>query len=73
MCCFAVSQLLILGKSIISKTNKGSNDEAADEDLVQIDWPEDSLEKAKFIRTKAQSMTEKVDAVSHSFITGVLI
>lgn len=71
MCCFAVSQLLILGKSIISKTNKGSNDEAADEDLVQIDWPEDSLEKAKFIRTKAQSMTEKVDAVSHSFITGI--
>lgn len=73
MCCFAVSQLLILGKSIISKTSKVSNDEAADEDLVQIDWPEDSLEKAKIIRTKAQSMTEKVDAVSHSFITGMLI
>lgn len=71
MCCFAVSQLLILGKSIISNTNK-IQDEDADTDILNIDWPEDSVEKAKIIRTKAQSMTGYVEAVSSSFITGWL-
>ncbi|XP_062177837.1 uncharacterized protein LOC133882647 [Alnus glutinosa] len=67
MCCFAVSQLLMLGKSIISNANK-VQDEDADEN---IDWPEDSIEKAKIIRAKAQSMTGYVEAVSNSFITGI--
>jgi hypothetical protein len=71
MCCFAVSQLLMLGKSIISNANK-VQDEDADEDIVNIEWPEDSVEKAKIIRTKAQSMTGYVEAVSNSFITGWL-
>lgn len=71
MCCFAVSQLLMLGKSIISDANK-AQDENADEHTVNIDWPEDSVEKAKIIRTKAQSMTGYVEAVSNSFITGGL-
>ena len=39
-------------------------------DMLNIDWPEDSVEKAKIIRTKAQSMTGYVEAVSNSFITG---
>ncbi|XP_059451042.1 uncharacterized protein LOC132181827 [Corylus avellana] len=70
MCCFAVSQLLMLGKSIISNANK-VQDEDADENVVNIDWPEDSIEKAKIIRAKAQSMTGYVEAVSNSFITGI--
>ncbi|KAI9181380.1 hypothetical protein LWI28_014503 [Acer negundo] len=72
MCCFAVSQLLMLGKSIIVITNKVQDeDEDADSDMLNIDWPEDSVEKAKIIRTKAQSMTGYVEAVSNSFITGI--
>ena len=71
MCCFAVSQLLMLGKSILSNASK-VQDEVADEDIAKIDWPEDSVEKAKIIRTKAQSMTGYVEAVSNSFITGWL-
>ncbi|GAB4853951.1 hypothetical protein Ancab_018160 [Ancistrocladus abbreviatus] len=70
VCCFAVSQLLMLGKSILSNANK-TQEEAAAEDLVNIEWPEDSLEKAKIIRIKAQSMTGSVEAVSNSFITGI--
>ena len=69
MCCFAVSQLLLLGKSIISNANKVEDDE----DTMNIDWPEDSVEKAKIIRTKAQSMTANVEAVSNSFITGMIL
>lgn len=71
MCCFAVSQLLLLGKSIISNANKVEED--ADEDMMNIEWPEDSVEKAKIIRTKAQSMTGNVEAVSNSFITGMIL
>ncbi|KAL3722453.1 hypothetical protein ACJRO7_034772 [Eucalyptus globulus] len=69
MCCFAVTQLLVLGKSVISSTNKDKNDD--DMDVVNIEWPEDSLEKAKIIRIKAQSMTVYVEAISRSFITGI--
>nr|POF20944.1 hypothetical protein CFP56_57981 [Quercus suber] len=68
MCCFAVSQLLMLGKSIISNASKVP-DEDGDEDSADIDWPDDSFEKAKIIRTKVQSMTGFVEAVSNSFIT----
>lgn len=68
MCCSAVSQLLMLGKSIISGANKDQED--ADADMLNIDWPEDSVEKAKIIRSKAQLMTGYVEAVSNSFITG---
>ena len=71
MCCFAVSQLLMLGKSILSNAGK-VQDKDADEDIANIDWPEDSVEKAKIIRSKAQSMTGYVEAVSNSFITGWL-
>lgn len=71
MCCFAVSQLLLLGKSIISNANKVEED--GDEDMMNIEWPEDSVEKAKIIRTKAQLMTGKVEAVSNSFITGTIL
>uniref|UniRef100_A0A5B6YY55 DUF7798 domain-containing protein n=1 Tax=Davidia involucrata TaxID=16924 RepID=A0A5B6YY55_DAVIN len=70
MCCFAVSQLLVLGKAIISNANK-VQDENVDEDILNIDWPEDSVEKAKVIRTKAQSMIGNMEAVSNSFITGI--
>ncbi|PON56991.1 BAT2 domain protein [Parasponia andersonii] len=72
MCCSAVSQLLMLGKSIISGANKVQEGaDADDDDLLNIDWPEDSVEKAKIIRSKAQSMTVYLEAVSNSFITGI--
>ncbi|KAL3515240.1 hypothetical protein ACH5RR_022142 [Cinchona calisaya] len=70
MCCFAVTQLLMLGKSIISNANK-VEDADIDEEMVKISWPEDSVEKAKIIRSKAQSMTGNVEAISNSFITGI--
>ncbi|KAI3441356.1 uncharacterized protein J3R85_002635, partial [Psidium guajava] len=69
MCCSAVTQLLMLGKSIISSPNRDKNDD--DMDVVNIEWPEDSLEKAKIIRIKAQSMTVYVEATPRSFITGI--
>lgn len=69
MCSSAVSQLLMLGKSIISIANK-MQEEDVDGDILNIDWPEDSVEKAKVIRTKAQSMAGYVEAVCNSFITG---
>ncbi|BBH09502.1 hypothetical protein Prudu_022014 [Prunus dulcis] len=70
MCCSAVSQLLMLGKSIISSANN-TQVEDVDADVENIDWPEDSVEKAKIIRSKAQAMTGYVEAVSSSFITGI--
>lgn len=57
---------------MISNANK-IQDQEIDEDTVKIDWPEDSVEKAKIIRTKVQSMTLNVEAVSNSFITGMLV
>lgn len=72
ICCSAVSQLLMLAKSVISNANK-AQDEDVDEDMLHMDWPEDSIEKAKIIRTRAQSMTGNVEAVCNSFITGTFI
>lgn len=57
---------------MISNANK-IQDQEIDEDTLKIDWPEDSVEKAKIIRTKVQSMTLNVEAVSNSFITGMLV
>ncbi|KAJ6671291.1 BAT2 DOMAIN PROTEIN [Salix viminalis] len=70
MCCSAMSQLLMLGKSVIFNCNKAQQEET-DGDIVDIDWPEDSVEKAKMMRTKARAMTGYVEAVSNSFITGI--
>ncbi|EEF43364.1 conserved hypothetical protein [Ricinus communis] len=70
MCSSAVSQLLMLGKSVISNVNK-IQEEDVDAEVMNIDWPEDSVEKAKVIRTKAQSMAGYLEAVSNSFITGI--
>ncbi|XP_004290380.1 PREDICTED: uncharacterized protein LOC101298669 [Fragaria vesca subsp. vesca] len=70
LCCSAVSQLLMLGKAVISNANKAQAEDM-DADLGIIDWPEDSVEKAKIIRSKAQAMTGYVEAVSSSFITGI--
>lgn len=70
MCYFAVSHLLMLGKSIITNANKVEDDEEEEEDVVKIQWPEDSVEKAEIIRLKALSITGYVDALSKSFITG---
>ena len=72
MCCSAVSQLLMLAKSIISTANK-AQEEDVDDDMLNINWPEDSIEKAKIIRTRAQSMNGKVEAVCNSFITGMFV
>ncbi|KAL3621189.1 hypothetical protein CASFOL_036101 [Castilleja foliolosa] len=69
MCCFAVTQILMIGKSITSNANK-VEDEVIEE-TMKIDWPEDSVEKAKVIRSKAKSMTGNMGAVSNSFITGI--
>ncbi|XP_057741000.1 uncharacterized protein LOC130958117 [Arachis stenosperma] len=70
MCCFSVSQLLMLGKSIISCANKIEDGEV-DENKVNIEWPEDVSAKAKIIRLNAQTMIGYVEAVSNSFITGI--
>ncbi|XP_075504482.1 uncharacterized protein LOC142541917 [Primulina tabacum] len=70
MCCFAVTRLLMLGKSIISNANKVQDQEISEE-MVKIDWPEDSVERAKIIRTRTESMTGNMEAVSHSFVTGI--
>ncbi|CAL5385753.1 unnamed protein product [Camellia sinensis] len=72
MSCFAVSQLLMLGKSIISNANI-VRDEDLDAHMLNIDSPEDSSERAKIIRTRAQSMTGNVEEVCNSFITGMLL
>lgn len=71
LCCSAVTQLFMLGKSIISSANKAQNEETEQEDM-KIEWPEDSVERAKLIRSKAQSMAGDVELVSNSFITGKL-
>ncbi|XVF39232.1 hypothetical protein PTKIN_Ptkin01aG0019300 [Pterospermum kingtungense] len=55
-------------ESVISSANKVKEEEDADSDMMNIEWPGDSLEKAKLIRAKAQSMTGYVEAVSISFI-----
>jgi hypothetical protein len=67
LCCLAVSQLLLLGKSVISKSGNKAKDEEED---VKIEWPEDLVSKAKIIRSKAQCMSSDVLKVSASFITG---
>lgn len=69
MCCLAVSQLLVLGKSVISSANKSKNED--DENDVKIDWPEDPISKAKIIRWKAQSISVDMEKVSTSFATGI--
>ncbi|KAL9276179.1 hypothetical protein ACSQ67_026280 [Phaseolus vulgaris] len=69
MCCFAVSQLLVFGKSIISHANKIEDDD--DDDKANIEWPEDVTAKANIIRVNAQTMIGYVEAVSNSFITGI--
>ncbi|CAM0876117.1 unnamed protein product [Alopecurus aequalis] len=68
MCCLAVSQLLVLGKSVISAGDK-SKDE--DGDAVKIDWPEDLISKAEIIRWRAQSIAGDIEKVSTSFATGI--
>ncbi|EOA30360.1 hypothetical protein CARUB_v10013481mg [Capsella rubella] len=68
MCCFAVTHLLILGKSMISHANKVQDE---DSEALKIDWPEDPTEKANLIKGKAESMAGYVEAVSNSFITGI--
>ncbi|XP_027914602.1 uncharacterized protein LOC114174059 [Vigna unguiculata] len=69
MCCFAVSQLLVFGKSIISRANK--TEDEADDDKAHIEWPEDVTAKANIVRVNAQTMIGYVEAVSNSFITGI--
>ena len=69
MCCFVVSQLLVLGKSIISRAN--NTEDEADDDKANIEWPEDVSAKANIIRINAQKMIGYVEAVSNSFITGI--
>ncbi|WVZ60490.1 hypothetical protein U9M48_010504 [Paspalum notatum var. saurae] len=69
MCCLAVSQLLVLGKSVISAANKSKNED--DESDIKIDWPEDPISKAKIIRWKAQSISVDMEKVSTSFATGI--
>ncbi|XP_071716700.1 uncharacterized protein [Rutidosis leptorrhynchoides] len=70
ICCIAVSQLLILAKSVIHYANK-PQDAEDDEDIVKIDWPEDSIEKAKTLKMKTQSMTGYIESVAISFVTGI--
>ncbi|KAL8234739.1 hypothetical protein R6Q59_020839 [Mikania micrantha] len=70
MCCIVVSQLLSLGQSVIHNANK-AQDADDDKDVVNIEWPEDSVEKAKAMRTKTQSMIGFLEGVAISFVTGI--
>ncbi|KAK9048316.1 hypothetical protein SSX86_032723 [Deinandra increscens subsp. villosa] len=70
ICCIAVSQLLNLGKSVIHNANK-AQDADDDKDIINIEWPEDSIEKAKTMRMKTQSMAGYLEAVAISFVTGI--
>lgn len=72
LCCFAVSHLVTIGKSIISNSKDSYSAEDALEISVKIDWPEDSILKAKMIRLKVESMNEDVEAISNGFITGLI-
>jgi hypothetical protein len=67
MCCLAVSQLLVLGKSVISAADTSKNEDGDD---VKIDWPEDLVSKAEIIRCRAQSIAGDIEKVSTSFATG---
>ncbi|KAL6522615.1 hypothetical protein OROMI_031573 [Orobanche minor] len=69
MCYFSVTQVLMLGRSIVSNATKVGNQDIEE---TKIDWPEDSVEKAMIIRTKAHSMTGNMEAVFNSFITGCI-
>ncbi|KAI3712233.1 hypothetical protein L1987_70784 [Smallanthus sonchifolius] len=71
MCCIAVSQLLILGKSVIHNANKAQDAANDDDDIIKIEWPEDSVEKVKAIRMKAQSMTGYLESDAISFAAGI--
>lgn len=68
MCCLAVSQLLVLGKSVISAADTSKNEDGDD---VKIDWPEDLISKAEIIRCRAQSIAGDIEKVSTSFATGI--
>ncbi|RDX85310.1 hypothetical protein CR513_33520 [Mucuna pruriens] len=70
-CCFAVSQLVMFGKSIISRANKTEDEAEADDDKANLEWPEDVSARANIIRINAQTMIGYVEAVSNSFITGI--
>lgn len=69
MCCFAVTQLLMLGKSVIAISNKVP-DQEIEEETVKIDWPEDCVERATIMRNTAQSIAGNMEAVFNSFVTG---
>ncbi|XP_020598042.1 uncharacterized protein LOC110037680 [Phalaenopsis equestris] len=69
-CCFALSHLLMLSKSVISSANRSKSEEA-DDDNIKIDWPEDSILKAQIIRSKVQLMFVDMESISNSFFTGI--
>lgn len=65
LCAAGILQLLNLGKSVLLSTSE------QEESVDNIAWPSDCLEKAKLIRVQAQSMLGDIEAISHSFITGI--
>ncbi|XP_057840239.2 uncharacterized protein LOC131050105 isoform X2 [Cryptomeria japonica] len=70
LCCLGISQLLLLGKSVLANSNAPGD--KAMEGSLRIEWPDDYILKAKLLRSKAQSMTSDIEAVSNSFITVVV-
>ena len=40
---------------------------------LKIEWSDDYIFKAKFIRSKAQAMTDDIEVVSNSFTTSMQI
>ncbi|MCO5608940.1 hypothetical protein L7F22_063158 [Adiantum nelumboides] len=65
LCAAGILQLLNLGKSVLSSSSE------QEESVDTIVWPIDYLEKAKLIRAQGQSMSGDIEAISHSFITGI--
>ena len=61
--CLGISQLLLLGKYFLSMSPKKQSDKVMEYSL-KIEWPDDYILKAKFIRSKARAMTDDIEVVS---------
>ena len=62
LCYLGIFELLLLGKYVSDKVMEYS---------LKIEWPDDYILKAKFIRSKEQAMTDDIEVVSNIFTTSM--
>ena len=70
LCCLAISELLLLSKSVLSTSPKTQSDKVMEYSL-KIEWLDDYILKAKFIKSKSQAMTDDIEVISNSFTIGM--